>query len=253
MGRPGKILHGWEFWKKMGIIDLIGCECSKSLNPCHKPHKCLCFLKFMVYWATVASGFDSTTIASSNPFKSIEDFPLNLKGEERSLKNLKVNVFWMLCWQLHFMKWLFYPSGIFLKIISFCPKKTRRLEMELELADQEEHWQEEHWSSFKKLQRWMKMSCHGLHLLHTKHQQELMVRTADPFWALSSQEASALQGGNVTKARGTELPAREDPGMLRMATLCVIATLLTFPSLPETLVLHRIQTENCRNNRSFLL
>lgn len=89
MGRPGEILHGWESWKKKWIIDLIGCECSKSLNPCHKPHKCLCFWKFMVYWATVASGFDSTITASSNSFKSIGDLPSHLKGEERALKSSK--------------------------------------------------------------------------------------------------------------------------------------------------------------------
>lgn len=43
----------------------------------------------MVYWATVASGFDSTTIASPNSFKSIRDLTVNLKGEERGLKSSK--------------------------------------------------------------------------------------------------------------------------------------------------------------------
>lgn len=113
MGRPGKILHGWESWNKKWIIALIGCQCSKSLHPCHKPHKCLCFWKFMVYWATVASGFDSTTTASSNSFKSIGDWPLILKGKERGLKILKVSISWMLRWQLYFMKWLFYTPGFF--------------------------------------------------------------------------------------------------------------------------------------------
>lgn len=137
----------------------------------------------MVYWATVASGFDSTTIASSNSFKSIEDLPLILKGRERGLKILKVSISWLLCWQLHFMKCLFYPPGIFFLIIPFCAKKIR-LEMELELADQEEHW-----SSFKKVQGWMKMSCHGF--MSSSH-QTLAGPDSENSWSFLSTQ---LTGG----------------------------------------------------------
>lgn len=227
MGRPGKTLHSREFWKKMGIIDLIGCECSKSLNPCHKPHKCLCFLKFMVYWATVASGFDSTTIASSNPFKSIGDLPLNLKGEERGLKILKVNVFWMLCWQLHFMKWLFYPPDIFFKNNFFLPQENQKIRNGIGTCRSGR--------ALIFLQETSEVNENVLSwLISSSHQTSAGIDSENSWSFLSSsQEASALHGGNVTKARGTELPSREDPGMLKKATLCVIATLLTCPSLPE--------------------
>lgn len=75
--------------EKMWIIDPVGCECSKSLNPCHKEQKCLFWGKFMVYWAKAASGFVSTITTSSNSFKSIGELPLVLKGEERVLKSSK--------------------------------------------------------------------------------------------------------------------------------------------------------------------
>lgn len=49
-----------------------------------------------------------------------------------------------------------------------------------------------------------------------------------------------------TKARGTELAAREDSELLKMAT--VLLQLSSFPRLPEILLLHRLKIENCRNN-----
>lgn len=212
IGRPGKILHGWESWNKKWIIALIGCQCSKSLHPCHKPHKCLCFWKFMAYWATVASGFDSTTTASSNSFKSIGDWPLILKGKERGLKILKVSISWMLCWQLYFMKWLFIHLDFFFPNNSLLPQENQKIRNGIRTCRSGR--------ALIFLQEGSRMNENVLSWLYIFFTPNIS-RT---WWwdqlILSEHSAhrrlSALHEGNVAKARGTELPAREDSGLLKM-------------------------------------
>lgn len=61
---------------------------------------------------------------------------------------------------------------------------------------------------------------------------------------LSSQDAlnfARRKCDAYTEATGTELAAGKDSGMLKMAALCGMTTLLIFLSLLEVFVVHRLK------------